>query len=222
MKAVKRQQARNLYFETHMSQAEIARLLDIDRTTMQNWMNEGNWRQLKKSANHMPSKLTEQFYFMMANYHHEILSRAHQPYPLTHELDYIRRMTLCIRNMNARQGVNESIESFSHLADILSYKDPELAGRVRPHIQTYMRDRADFRIAENLPEGYTCDPRLGEMFDYEIRPYDDNEQPDSSAEPGNQPLHPMAPGSGNAVDVNSAENTLLANPDSVLYSNKAA
>ena len=43
MKNEKQQQAYNLYFQTGLSQAEIARLLDIDRKTIHNWMAEGKW-----------------------------------------------------------------------------------------------------------------------------------------------------------------------------------
>ena len=190
MKTEKQQQAYNLFFQTGMSQAEIVRLLEIDRKTLHNWMSEGNWRQLKKSAHHIPAKLAEQFYYMLANLNQEILGRAHQPYPLTHEVEQLRKMTMCIRNIKNRQTINESLESFTHLADILSIKDPELAAQLRPHIQSYVKDRADFKFADAISEEYQCDPALGEMFDYEMRPFDDSE-PDTP--PGSAPITPEPP-----------------------------
>ena len=191
MKPEKQQQAYNLYFQTNMSQADIARLLDIDRKTIHNWMADGNWRQLKKSANHMPSKVAEQLYYMLANLNHEILSRAHQPYPLTHEVEELRRIAICIKHVKNRQTVNESIESFTHLADRIMDKDPELAMRLRPHIQDYMKDRTDFRLADSIPAEYRIDPNMGELYDYEIRPFDDNEPPtatDSTDPSGDIPV----------------------------------
>lgn len=188
MKHIQHQQAYNLYFQTDLSQAQIAKLLDVDRKTIQNWLNEGNWRQLKKSAHHIPSKLVEQFYYMVANLNQEILGRAQQPYPLTHEVEELRKMTLCIRNLKNRQAINESIEAFTHLADILTHKDPELATRLRPHIQTYIKDRADFKFADCVGEQYQCDPNLGELFDYEKRPFDDDDNTNNSANNTN-PTH---------------------------------
>ena len=196
MKNEKHQQAYNLYFQTDLSQEQIAKLLDVDRRTIHNWLKEGNWRQLKKSADHIPSKIAEQFYYMLANLNHEVLSRAHQPYPLTHEGEQMRKISVCIRHIKNRQTINESIEAFTHLAEIISHKDPELATKLRPHIQSYIKDRADYKFADCISEEYQCPPNLGEMFDYEIHPYDDNDSgvPSSPVAPEPDPITGNTPG----------------------------
>jgi len=197
MKTDKQQQAYNLYFQTNLSQAEIARILDVDRKTIHNWMADGNWRQLKKSMRHMPSKIVEQLYYMVANINHEILSRAHDPVPRAWELDALRRITISIRHLKNRQTVNESIEAFTELAEIINLKDPALADQLRPHIKNYIHDRADFRIIDCVTEDFKCDPKLGELFDYELRPFDDSE-PESPANPA-VPEDPKAPAGGPAA-----------------------
>jgi predicted DNA-binding protein YlxM (UPF0122 family) len=212
MKTEKQQQAYNLYFQTGLSQAEIARLLDVDRKTIHNWMSDGHWRELKKASNHMPSKLAEQLYFMLANLNHEILSRAHQPYPRPHEVEELRKIAICIRHVKNRQTVNESMEAFTHLADRIMDTDPELAMRMRPHIQDYIKTRADFRLADSIPAEYRIDPNMGQLFDYEIRPYDDSE-PSTPADPtdpsGNLPVT-VTPNDPDAPTINDPEPILVA------------
>jgi predicted DNA-binding protein YlxM (UPF0122 family) len=196
MKNDKHQQAYTLYFQTDLTQVEIAKLLDVDRRTVHNWLKEGNWRQLKKSAQHIPSKLVEQFYYMLANLNQEILGRPQQPYPLTHEVEQLRKLCISIRHLKNRQTINENIESFTNLAEVISYKDPELAQQLRPHIQSYIKNRADFKLADSMMDGYQCDPSLGEMFDYEIRPEDDDTANPGDPGPGD-PSTTVQPTPGN-------------------------
>jgi predicted DNA-binding protein YlxM (UPF0122 family) len=198
MKNDKKQQAHNLYFQTDLSQQQIADLLDVDRRTIHNWLKEGNWRQLKKLANHVPTKVAEQFYFMLANLNHDVLSREHQPFPMTYEAEEMRKLSVCIKNVKNRQTINESMESFTRLAEIISHKDPELAAKLRPHIQDYIKSRADFGFADCFSEEYNCKPGLGEMFDYEMLTQDDDGGDPTVEEPlpGNDntpaPLVPVA------------------------------
>ncbi len=185
MKNEKHQQAYNLYFQTNLSQVQIAKLLDVDRKTIHNWLSEGNWRQQKKTAMHMPSKIAEQFYYMLANLNHEILSRAHQPYPLTHEAEQMRKVSVCIRHVKNRQTTNEAMESYMHLAEAISHKDPELAARLTPYIREYIQGRADVKFTDLVAEGYHVDPAMDRMYDYEVRPADDDDT--SAAAPATPP-----------------------------------
>src|SRR3954469_21161888 len=109
MKTEQQQQAQNLYFQSCLSQRQIAAALHVDRKTIYNWMTEGNWQQLKRSTVHIPAKLTEQYYYMLSNMNDEILSRGHQPYPLTNEAENLRKVSVVIKNLKSRQAVNESI-----------------------------------------------------------------------------------------------------------------
>ena len=191
MKSDKQKQAYNLYFQTNLSQAEIAKIIDVDRKTIHNWLTDGNWRQLKKSSRHIPSRIVEQLYYMVANITHEVLSRGHDPVPRTYELDALRRLTISIRHLKNRQTINESIESFTELAEIINLKDPELADKLRPHIKDYVHERADFKIIDCVMQDHKCDPKLGELFDYELRPYDDNEPQDPANPSPDDPITPI-------------------------------
>jgi transposase-like protein len=151
-KTEKHQQAYNLYFQSNLSQVQIAKLLDVDRKTVHNWLSEGKWRQQKKLAHHMPSKIVEQYYCMLANMNHEILSRSHQPYPLTHEGEAMRKIGVTIRHLKNRQTVNESMESYTYLAESISRKNPEFASQLREYIQEYIKERVDIRFADLVDE----------------------------------------------------------------------
>jgi DNA-binding XRE family transcriptional regulator len=210
MKTEKHAQAYNLYFQTGLSQSQIAKLLDVDRKTVHNWMSEGNWRKQKKLAAHMPSKIAEQQYYMLANIGHEILSRGHQPYPLEHEADRMRKIAITIRHIKNRQTVNEAMESYTHLAEAISYKDPVFAAQLRVYIQDYIQGRVDVKFADLVTEDYQFNSKMDEMYDYEIHPDDDDEggipanpvdviPPDTPGDTGGQPA-PQTP----AVAVSTA------------------
>ncbi len=204
MKNEKHAQAYNLYFQTNLSQCQIAKLLDVDRRTIYNWLSEGKWRQQKKLAQHMPSKVVEQYYYMLASMNHEILSRAHQPYPLTHEAEQMRKVAVTIRHLKNKQTVNEAMESFTHLAEMISHEDPEFAAKLNPYIRKYIQKRIDVKFADLVSGDYTIDPSMDQMYDYEIRPEDDDD-PNFKFEP-QVPVTPATPG-GQQTTTIEKENT---------------
>jgi predicted DNA-binding protein YlxM (UPF0122 family) len=205
MKTETRTQARNLYFQTNLSQTQIANLLDVDRKTVYTWLTEGNWRQQKKLAMHMPSKIAEQYYYMLANMNHEILSRGHQPYPLTHEAEQMRKVSLCLRNIKNRQTVNESMEAYTFLAEVIAREEPDLAERINPYIQRVIQNRVDIKFADLVSGEYDMSPAMDEMFEYEIRPADDDD-PTFTASADDTPA-PDTPGGQPAPSTPNSPNT---------------
>ncbi len=192
MKAETRTQARNLYFQTNLSQSQIAKLLDVDRKTVYHWLKEGKWQQQKKLSVHMPSKIAEQYYYMLANMNHEILSREHQPYPLTHEAEQMRKVTLCLRNLKNRQTTNEAMESYTLLLETIQREDPELADKVNPYVMRQIQNRVEVKFADILSDEYKMDPTMDELYEYEIRPADDDDP--TFTMPDTNPSEPDTPG----------------------------
>ncbi|HXS37862.1 MAG TPA: hypothetical protein VN721_14250 [Flavipsychrobacter sp.] len=139
---MKKQQARNLYFQSELSQTRIAELLDVDRKTIYLWIKEGRWAEIKKSAQHMPSILAEQYYSQLLAINQMILNREEQ-YPTQQEADIIRKLTLTIKNIKDGQTVGETVEVLMNFIHRLSKTDLALAKQILPHTDKYIRDYAN-------------------------------------------------------------------------------
>ena len=143
MKTEQHQQAQHLYFQTDLSQAEIAQILGISRATLNTWAREGDWARIRVSAQHMPCLITENLYMVMAKLTENILSELRIMRPITKaEADTLRSISLTIKNLNGRSSVNESIEMMSFFIEDVNSKDPEMAQKIKPFITEYIAARA--------------------------------------------------------------------------------
>jgi len=138
---MKKQQARNLYFQTELSQTRIAELLDVDRKTIYLWIKEGKWAQIKKSAQHTPSILAEQYYQQLLAINEMIANRTEQPYATTQEADIIRKLTLTIKHIKNGQTVGETVEVLMNFIDRITKKDLDLAKQILPYADEYIREQ---------------------------------------------------------------------------------
>ena len=143
MKTEQHQQAQHLYFQTDLSQAEIAQILGISRATLNTWAREGDWARIRVSAQHMPCLITENLYMVMAKLTENILSELRIMRPITKaEADTLRSISLTIKNLNGRSSVNESLEMMSFFIEDVNSKDPEMAQKIKPFITEYIAARA--------------------------------------------------------------------------------
>jgi len=143
MKTEQHQQAQHLYFQTDLSQAEIAQLLGVSRATLNTWAREGDWARIRVSAQHMPCLITENLYMVMAKLTENILSELRIMRPVTKaEADTLRSISLTIKNLNGRSSVNESLEMMSFFIEDVNSKDPEMAQKIKPFITEYIAARA--------------------------------------------------------------------------------
>jgi len=143
MKQEQKQQAQHLYFQTDLSQAEIAQFLGISRVTLNTWAREGDWARIRVSAQHMPCLITENLYMVMAKLTENILSELRIMRPITKaEAETLRSISLTIKNLNGRSSVNESLEMMSFFIEDVNSKDPEMAQKIKPFITEYIAARA--------------------------------------------------------------------------------
>jgi len=172
---MKKQQARNLYYQTDLSQTRIAELLDIDRKTIYLWIKEGKWAQIKKSAQHTPSILAEQYYQQLLAINEMIANRVEQPYATTQEADIIRKLTLTIKNIKNGQTVGETVEVLMNFIDRVTKKDLELAKEILPYADEYIREQ------ENTP--IIKPPANSEEEENEEYKEEQHEQPPLQSQP---------------------------------------
>ncbi|HXS58675.1 MAG TPA: hypothetical protein VN726_21250 [Hanamia sp.] len=136
---MKKQQARNLYFQTDLTQTRIAELLDVDRKTIYLWIKEGHWASIKKSAQHTPSILAEQYYQQLLAINQVIAAREQQPYPTMEEAEIIRKLTLTIKHIKNGQTVGETVEVLMNFIHQITKTDLNLAKEILPHADKYIR-----------------------------------------------------------------------------------
>lgn len=132
-------QAHDLYFQTDMSQSQIAELLNVNRKTLYLWMKEGNWQQVKRSARHTPSILAEQYYRQLAAINERIEAREDHPYPTREEAEIIRKLTLTIGRIKTGQTVSEHIETMTRFLEQLKTEAPSLLEEVLPYTDKFIK-----------------------------------------------------------------------------------
>lgn len=155
MKNQKRLLAQNLFFRTGLSKTEIAEILNVSRRTIYLWSRRGDWERLRLSAQHLPSIVTEECYYILAHLTRHLLSEAREGIPATfREAETMHKIALTINKIRNRSTLNESMEFFTHFLQGLKSKDPALAERVLPHVEQHITSRRDVYIGDFLPPGY--------------------------------------------------------------------
>lgn len=101
----KQNQARNLYFQTTLSQAQIAELIGVSQKTVSVYVNENKWNLLKQRAEQAPALMLEQMNSELQELNEAIASRpVGERFPTKAEAE-IRRKTLhSINLINSRQS----------------------------------------------------------------------------------------------------------------------
>jgi hypothetical protein len=136
--------ARDLYFNTNLSQAAIAAYVGVSKKTVCLWVNEGNWNRLRMAMFRMPSMLVEEMYAQLQEMGHNIRSRIPGTrYPTWHEADVMRKLVWCIIKLRQNASVGESMESITAFCQHIARKDPELATKLEEHTASFMEEKLD-------------------------------------------------------------------------------
>src|ERR1035437_10060111 len=73
MKNEQLEEAKELYFQTNLSKAEIADKIGVNRKTVLFWSQQGNWDKVRLSARNMPSLVAEKCYYLIDQYLRSLL-----------------------------------------------------------------------------------------------------------------------------------------------------
>jgi len=129
-KTVQREQARELYFQTEMTQEQIAHLLNINRKTVGLWIQQGKWHDMKQSALQAPGMVLQQLYDQLTDLNIAISNRqlGHR-YPTLEESAIQRRLMLSIKNFE-HQPAGNYIQTYTELINEIAQGDPQLSREV--------------------------------------------------------------------------------------------
>jgi DNA-binding XRE family transcriptional regulator len=163
MKDQQQEKAKELYFQTNMSKTAIAENIGVARKTVLFWAKQGNWDQLRMSARNMPSLVAEKCYYLINQYLESLLVDGTANKYCTLQLRHaqtIHLLATTIKKLKNRSTVNESMEMFNFFLDGLNRRDPELAEKVAPQMEEYIRIRKNCDTNDFLLEEFRQDATL--------------------------------------------------------------
>jgi transcriptional regulator with XRE-family HTH domain len=101
----KQNQARNLYFQTTLTQAQKAELIGVSQRTVSNYINDNKWNLLKQRAEQAPALMLEQMHSELQELNEAIASRPFgQRFPSKEEAEIRRKTLISINLINARMS----------------------------------------------------------------------------------------------------------------------
>ncbi len=122
-----REQARNLYFQSGLTQAQIAILIGVSQKTISLWINDGKWKMLKDTASQMPALMVEHMFSELTELNKNIAAREPgQRFPTVQEAETRRKIMVSLQYTQDYQSKGAQIETmmnFIHYVRRTSKKD---------------------------------------------------------------------------------------------------
>ncbi|WP_129616515.1 helix-turn-helix domain-containing protein [Bacteroides cellulosilyticus] len=138
----KKDWAKMLYTKETLTQAEIAERVGVSRVTVNNWINKGNWEQLKTSVTMTREEQLKNQYRQLAELNEAISKKPiGQRYPNTAEADTISKITNAIKKMETEVGLSDIISVFTDLLKWLRAYDPTQAKEITPLLDAYVKSK---------------------------------------------------------------------------------
>ncbi|WP_294549535.1 helix-turn-helix domain-containing protein [uncultured Bacteroides sp.] len=138
----KKDWAKMLYTKETLTQAEIAERVGVSRVTVNNWINKGNWEQLKVSITITREEQLKNLYRQMAELNDAISKKPiGQRFPSTAEADTISKLSNAIEKMETEVGLSYIISVFSGLLQWVRTYDPTQAKEITPLLDAYVKSK---------------------------------------------------------------------------------
>jgi hypothetical protein len=132
-------QARSLFFQSALTQAQIAELVGVSQKTISLWMNDGKWKLLKESAENAPAVIIEQMTNELAEMHHSIASREPgKRFATLQESEIRRKILISLRYMKDQQTTAVHTEVLMNFMDYMHMEHPEDARIIVKHADNYL------------------------------------------------------------------------------------
>ncbi len=157
----KKHQAKALFFQTGLTNTQIASLLNVSRRSISTWIKEGDWNRLKQSAKYLPSMLAENCYHIIGHLTESYLSESRMTNPVTFkEIEGLHRLTLTAKKLQNRCTINENMELFGYFMEMVSQRNPELARTIHPYIDEFISARASVYTQHIQPDTFNSMGRI--------------------------------------------------------------
>lgn len=136
-----REQARNLYFQSDLTQAQIASIAGINPKTLYTWIKKENWDRMKAAAVRTPAAITEKLYIQLNNLTYAIIGReSGSNFPTKDEAYVIKTLAYSIGKIKKQVSVSETIDVMMGFIDYINKRDNDLAKKVARHAEQFVGD----------------------------------------------------------------------------------
>lgn len=103
-------QARQLYFQSNLTRAQIAEITGISPRTLFDWIKEGDWLRARANAASAPALIAESYYNQLTVLNKKIAARHDEAYPTLEESTIIRRLAGTLKTVKPQRNRNEAVE----------------------------------------------------------------------------------------------------------------
>ena len=151
-----KEKARQLFMQDELNRTQISEQLDIDRRTLNKWIDKGEWERMRHAAKTIPMLMIERCYHIFGLHSFHLLHERKLNKPITFkDVDVLYRLACTIDKLSKRASLNESMEALTFYTEHLKEKDPELAKAVAAHTNSYLEHRTTIRRSNFYPPDQT-------------------------------------------------------------------
>jgi predicted DNA-binding protein YlxM (UPF0122 family) len=180
-KSTEHQQAFNLYFQTDLTNNQIADMLNVNRKTLFTWAKEGDWKKAKDTIRHAPSFLVEQYYDQLNEINKAIAQRTERPYPTKEEATIIKTISATIKQIGVRQSASEAMDVFVDFGLEVCRYDPAFHREMMRHMDKYIQHLTDHSL-ERYRSRYRWEQKKDQEYEQYLTEQEELAKPASPAE----------------------------------------
>ena len=186
------EQARRLFFQSNLTQQQIADISGVHVRTVFDWINQGNWKRAKDMVLNAPTFLAEQYYAQLSALNNTIAARKDAPYPTKEESEIMRRVTGTLKTIKTKQTRSELVDTLADFSAFAADHSPAITELLTTIVGEYLEllsgngpARRLSRLKEPRKAAEEHEQHVQEMlrFDDELRQEELSQaQPDPEAE----------------------------------------
>ena len=137
-----KEEARELFFGTELTQAEIAKEVGVTPKSVCLWISEGNWEHIRMGVFQGPRYITAQLNTELMNINQAIMSRPPGKQMPTKEEAELRRIIVQTANMvRHRESLGSEVELMMKLINYIREDNLDLAKQVTALADGYLKER---------------------------------------------------------------------------------
>lgn len=121
--------AKTLYVSENLHQKVIAERVGVTEKTLSKWINDGGWKNLKRSLITTKQNQISLLYDQLEHLNNEIANRENKV-ATSREADVIIKLTGAIQKLETETGVGETVEVSKKIIELIQSDDLALAKRV--------------------------------------------------------------------------------------------
>jgi DNA-binding transcriptional regulator LsrR (DeoR family) len=137
----KKEWAQLLYTKENLTQKEIADRVGVSRVTINRWVQDGKWDDLRVSITITREEQLKSLYRQLSEMNADIAKRDGNRYPSPAEADTINKLASAIDKMETETGLNDILSTFKSFLNWLRKFDISEAQRLVPLFDDFVKTK---------------------------------------------------------------------------------